>query len=106
MLAGRPLTGGFGGIHGDDLEDGLFLFEALAARKSELPAPDQGCFGALHGTFVNAPGVVEVSEGAVLPPEFECQEEVMRSIKGSGSTGLCLAAFSLVRSHFHLGEEF
>jgi hypothetical protein len=40
LLARRLLAWGFSGIHGDDLKDGLFLFEALAGRKSESPAPD------------------------------------------------------------------
>ena len=73
LFAGGPLTGGFSGIHSDDLKDVLFLFEALAARKSKLSAVDQGSFDALHralhGGFVNVPFVADVSEGAVFPPE-------------------------------------
>ena len=110
LLAGRSFTRGFSGIYGDDLEDVLFLFEALAARKSELSAVDQGGFDAfhraLHGGFVNVPVVAEVSEGAVFPPEFEGKEELLRSVEGGGSTGLFLGAFSLVQDDFHLGEGF
>ena len=110
LFAGGPLTGGFSGIHSDDLKDVLFLFEALAARKSKLSAVDQGSFDALHralhGGFVNVPVVADVSKGAVFPPEFEGEEELLRSVEGGRATGLFLGAFSLVQDEFHLGEGF
>ena len=109
LLAGRPLTGGFSGIHSDNLKDVLFLFQALAARKSELSAPDQGGFDALHralhGGFVDVPVVAEVSESAVFPPEFEGEEELFTRVEGGGSTGLFLGEFLLIQDEFHLGED-
>ena len=110
LLAGRSFTRGFSGIYGDDLEDVLFLFEALAARKSELSAVDQGGFDAfhraLHGGFVNVPVMAEVGEGTVFTPEFEGEEELFTRVEGGRSTGLFLGAFSLVQDDFHLGEGF
>ena len=107
LFAGEPLTGGFSGIHGEDLTDILLLFQALAARKSEGPTLDQGRFDALyralHGSFVDIPVVTEVSECTVPTPEFESEKKLFTHVESRGSTGLFLGAFSLVQDDFHLG---
>ena len=76
-----PLTRGFGRIDGDDLEDILCFLQDLLAGQSELPTGHQGRFDAfhraLHGGFVDAPIVAQVSKRAVFAPELQRQEELL-----------------------------
>lgn len=110
LRAGWALAWRFSGIHGEDLEDVLFLCEARAARESERSALDEGSFDALHralhGGFMDVPVMAEVSEGAVFQPEFEGEEELFTDVEGCWSTWLFLGAFSLVQNEFHMGEGF